>query len=115
MSASVFGYSSFMRLFLKAFYWISHFLDFYCAFVGYINDFLKGHKGPAVAWRLSFKKFFLISHVYTYIHSFLDSLPIKVITEYSVKFPVLYSRSLLVIYIIYSSVYMSIGCPFLFW
>ena len=41
-------------------------------------------------------------------HSFLDSFPIYVIAEYWVEFPVLYSRSLLVIYFIYSSVYMSI-------
>ena len=49
-----------------------------------------------------------ISYTYTYIHSFLGSFPIYVITEYWVEFPVLYSRSLLVIYFIYSSVYMSI-------
>ena len=45
-----------------------------------------------------------ISYTYTYIHSFLDSFPIQVITEYWEEFPVLYSRSLLVIYFIYSSV-----------
>ena len=49
-----------------------------------------------------------ISYTYTYIHSFLDSFPIQVITEYWVEFPVLYSRSLLVVYFIYSSGYMSI-------
>ena len=47
-------------------------------------------------------------YTYTYIHSFLDSFPIQVITEYWVEFPVLYSRSLIVIYFIYGSVYMSI-------
>ena len=42
-------------------------------------------------------------------HPFLkDSFPIKAITEYWVGFPVLYSRFLLVIYFIYSSVYMSV-------
>ena len=35
-----------------------------------------------------------ISHTYT--HSFLDSFPIKAITEYWVEFPVLYNRFLLV-------------------
>ena len=49
-----------------------------------------------------------ISYTYTYIHCFLDSFPIKVITGYWVEFPVLYSGSLLVIYLIYSSVHMSI-------
>ena len=49
-----------------------------------------------------------ISYTYTYIHSLLDSFPIQAITEYWVEFPVLYSRSLLVIYFIYSSVYVSI-------
>ena len=43
-----------------------------------------------------------------YIYSLLDSFPIQVITEYWVEFPVLYSRSLLVIYFTYSSVYMSV-------
>ena len=37
---------------------------------------------------------------------FLDSIPIQVITEYWVAVPVLHSRSSLVIYWIYSSVYM---------
>ena len=49
-----------------------------------------------------------VSYTYTYIHCFLDSIPIHVITEYWVEFPVLYSRFLLVIYFIYSSVYVSI-------
>ena len=49
-----------------------------------------------------------ISYTYTYIHSFLDSFPIEAITEYWVEFPVLYSRSILVICFIYSSVYMSV-------
>ena len=37
----------------------------------------------------------------------LDSFCILVLTEYLVEFPVVYSRSLQVIYFIYSSVYMS--------
>ena len=43
--------------------------------------------------------------IYIYIHSFLHFFSH---TENWIKFPVLYSRSLLVIYFIYSSVYMSI-------
>ena len=46
-----------------------------------------------------------ISHAYTYIHSFIDSLPIEVTAEYQEEFPVLYTVSLLVIYFMYSSVY----------
>ena len=49
-----------------------------------------------------------ISHSYTYIHFFLDSFSTPVIAEYWEDFPVLYSRSLLVIYFIYSSVYVTI-------
>ena len=45
-----------------------------------------------------------ISYTCTYIHSFLDSFPI---TEYWVEFPVLYSRSLFVIYFICNCVYVS--------
>ena len=44
----------------------------------------------------------------TYIHSFVDSIPLQVIMEYWVEFFVLYSRFLLVTNVIYSSVYMSI-------
>ena len=40
--------------------------------------------------------------------SFSSSFPIQVITEYSAEFPVLYSRSLLVIYFKYNSVYISV-------
>ena len=55
-----------------------------------------------------------ISYPYMYIHSFLVSFLIQVTTEYWVEFPVLYSRSLLVIsllviYFLYRSVYMSIS------
>ena len=50
-----------------------------------------------------------VNQLYIYIYPlFLDSFPIQFITEYWVEFPVLYSRSLLVIYVIYSSKYMSI-------
>ena len=49
-----------------------------------------------------------IIYTYTYIHSFLDFLPIQVTTEHWVEFPVLYSRFSLVIYFIYSSVSTSI-------
>ena len=52
-----------------------------------------------------------ISYMYTYIHSFLDSFPIQAITEYWVEFPVLYSRSLIVIYFIYTSVYINPNLP----
>ena len=46
--------------------------------------------------------------MYTYlpIHSFLYSFPTEVTTEHWVEFLLLYSRSLLVIYFIYSSVYI---------
>ena len=51
-----------------------------------------------------------ISYTYTYIHSyFFDSFPIWVIAEYWVEFPVLYSRSLLVMYFTYSSMYIREG------
>ena len=46
------------------------------------------------------------SYPYTYSHSFPDSFPIYAITEYRVDFPVLCSRSLLVICLIYSTVYI---------
>ena len=43
-----------------------------------------------------------ITYTYTYNHSFLDSIPTLVIAEYWVKLLVLYSRSLLFTYFIYS-------------
>ena len=64
-----------------------------------INDF-------RVRLGMSFRCTKWISYTYTYIQSFLDSFPIWVIKEYRVEFSVLYSRFLLVIYFIYSSVYM---------
>ena len=48
------------------------------------------------------------SYTYTHIYYFSESFPIYVITDYRLEFPVLYSRSLLIIQFIYSSVYMSI-------
>ena len=46
------------------------------------------------------------SHKYTHIHSFLDSFLIQFIIEYWVEPTVLCSRSLLVIYLTYSSAWM---------
>ena len=43
-----------------------------------------------------------------YIYSFSNSFPLWVITQYWVEFPVLYSRSLLVICFLHSSAYMLI-------
>ena len=45
------------------------------------------------------------------MYSFSDYFPLQVITGYQVQFPVPYSRSLLIIYFIYSSVYMLIPNP----
>ena len=42
------------------------------------------------------------------MHSFSDSSPVKVITEYRIEFPLLYTRFLLFICFIYSSVYILI-------
>ena len=47
-------------------------------------------------------------YIYTYICSFLDFVPIQVITENWVEFPMLHSRFSLVICSVCSSVYMSI-------
>ena len=58
-----------------------------------------------VCFRYTVKWF---SYTYTYIYSFSGSFLIQVITEYWADFPVLYSRSLLVIYLIYRSMYMLI-------
>jgi len=52
-----------------------------------------------VSFRCAAKWF---SYTYTCIYSFSNSFPIEVITEYWVEFPVIYSRTLLVIYFIYS-------------
>ena len=48
------------------------------------------------------------SYMYIYIHCFLDFLPIYVPTDQWAGFPVVNCRSLLFIYFIHSSVYMSI-------
>ena len=52
----------------------------------------------------------LDSFIHTYIYSLSDSAPIYVITDCFEQFPVLFSRSLLIIYFIYThiSVYMLI-------
>ena len=51
------------------------------------------------------------SYTYTHIHSLSDSFPIKIITEYWVEFPVLYSRSPHWPDIPYTSVHRSIPNP----
>ena len=48
------------------------------------------------------------SAIHIHISTLLDSFSIKVIMDHLVEFPVLYSRSLLVIYFIYNSVYLSL-------
>ena len=45
---------------------------------------------------------------HTYIHSFSGSFPIWITTQYWLDFPVLYSRFVLLIYFIYSRVYLLI-------
>ena len=57
-----------------------------------------------VSFRCTAKWF---SYTYIYIFFFPDSFTLKVITEYWVELPVPYSRSLLSICFIYSSVYTS--------
>ena len=49
----------------------------------------------------------LFSYAYTFINSLLDPFLIQVITEYWVEFPVLYSRSSLVVYLIQSRVHVA--------
>ena len=48
------------------------------------------------------------SVIHIHVSTLLDCFPIQAITEYRDEFPVLYSRSLLVIYFIDSRVYMSV-------
>ena len=50
-----------------------------------------------------------INYTYACIHFFSDSFPIKVITDDQVDVPGLHSRSSLLIYFIYRSVYMLIS------
>ena len=45
------------------------------------------------------------SYAYTHTHSFSNSFPIQVFTEYWVEFPVLYCRCLLTIHFIYKNVH----------
>lgn len=54
-----------------------------------------------------------MSYTYMYIHSFLDFIPIYIITEYWIEFPVLNSRFLFFTYFIHSSVYMRSGLTFI--
>ena len=54
------------------------------------------------------KPIYISLYIYVYICSFPDSFPFQVITKYWVYFSVLYNRSLLVSYFIYSSVYLLI-------
>ena len=49
-----------------------------------------------------------MSYTYTLIHSFLDSVPIWVTTEYQVEFPILYSRLLVSSFILGSTVSTSL-------
>ena len=49
-----------------------------------------------------------INYTYTCIHSFVDSFPVESLQSIEVEFPVLYSKSLLVIHFIHSTVYMSV-------
>ena len=58
-----------------------------------------------VSFRCTAKCF---SYTYTYVNSFSNSFPIYVITGNWVEFSVLYNRFLLVIFFIFSSVYMLI-------
>ena len=51
---------------------------------------------------------YICMYMHMYIHSFWNSLPIQAFIEGWVEIPVLYTRSLLVICFIYSSVYRSI-------
>ena len=55
---------------------------------------------------------YIYIHIHTHIHIYMiyslsDSFPLYVITKYWVEFPVLFGRSLLVIYFMYGSVYVN--------
>ena len=52
-----------------------------------------------------------LSHTYRCIYSLLNPPPIPAATQHRAEFPVLYSRSLLVIHFKNSSVYMLIQAP----
>ena len=68
---------------------------FFLFFLLYLNNFLLDIVDLQcwVSFRCAVR---WIGYTYTYIHSFSDSFPISVITEYWVEFPVWYSRFLLV-------------------
>ena len=72
-------------------------------YIGFILDYIDLQ--CCVSFRCTAKWF---SYTYTHIHSFSDSFPVWVITEYWVEFPVLCSRSLLIIYFTYSGIYLLI-------
>ena len=61
------------------------------------------------SWSPMFVHFRYTARWISYMHFFKDSIPIEAITDYWVGFPVLYSRSLLVIYFIHSSISMSVS------
>ena len=53
---------------------------------------------------------YIYTYIYIYIHSFLDYFPRRSLHSiYSLDFPVIYSRSLLIINFLYSSVYISLS------
>ena len=54
-----------------------------------------------------------VIQLYTYMYPFSDSFPIEVITEYWVEFPVLYNRSLLIIYFMYNQFGVGHATPLL--
>jgi len=69
-------------------------------------EWSKSDRGRQVSHDTAYK---CINYTHTYIHSFSDYFPIKVITEYWEEFPMLYRRFFLVIYFIYTSMYMLIS------
>ena len=83
-------------------YWMFYNL-FYC--ITLIFDWCIVTLQCCIFFRYTAKRF---SYMYTHIHSFSDSFPILVITEYWIGFTMVYSRYFLAIYFIYSSSYMLI-------
>ena len=60
---------------------------------------------------LSFLMYSKVNRLYTHIYP----LFFRFFSEYSVELPVLYSRSLLVIFFVYSSLYIVVGVQGLVW